>query len=153
MDGDGTDQTHLLAGGAADVHSGLGDTGGHAVSGDDNLGVLDHVLLHLNVLLPGSVQSSGLLVLGLHLLGVPLTGLDPGAVGVVQLMAGAGPLGLGCLDGGDLLVTLHLGQLNGLHHGADDAVSQNEDGVVVAVSVVESGIGQVNGLLHGGGLI
>ena len=44
-----------------------------------------------------------------------------------------------------------LGQHHRLHHGADDAVGQDEDGVAVPVGIVKGGVGHVHRLLDGGG--
>lgn len=72
-------------------------------------------------------------------------------MGVVQRVAHARPGLLGRLDGGDLLVALHLGQHHRLHHGADDAVGQDQHRVAVPVGVIKGLVGHINGLLHGGG--
>ena len=151
VDGDGADQAGLDALGAEQLHRGLADAGGDAVGGEHHLGVLQPVLLHLHVLLPGGVQGGGVLVGLLHVAGQPVARLDPGAVGVVQLVAHTGPVLLGRLEGGHLLVALHLGQHHRLHHGADNAVGQDEHRVAVPVGVVKGGVGHVHRLLDGGG--
>ena len=66
-------------------------------------------------------------------------------------MTDAGPFLLALTDSGDFFLALHLGQLYRLHHGADNAIGQNEDGVAVTVGQVKGLVGQVHSFLHGGG--
>ena len=80
-----------------------------------------------------------------------MPGLDPGAIGIVELVTDAGPASFCRFHGGDLLVGFRLGKNNGLHHGADDAVGKQQHGCAVSVGPVKGENRQIHGLLYGGG--
>ena len=151
VNGNGADKTDLFPLGTHHFHHGFGDTAGNTVCGDNHFGILGAVFLHHHILFPGVVKAERFLIDRLHLVGVPLAGLNPRAVGIIQRMPDAGPLFLALTNGGDLLIAHHLGQFYRLHHGTDHAIRQNEHRIAVPVCQLKRLAGQVNRLLYGGG--
>ena len=127
------DKAGLDALGTQDADGGLGNTAGDAVGGEDDLGVLGHVVLILHLAgLPALVELG---VAAVHIL-LADAGVEAGAAHDLvlrsALFAGGGP-GLGGADGGHFLRRLGLGQYHGLHHGAGEAVHEQQHGVGVLV--------------------
>ena len=143
--GDGAEQAGLDAIGPQGLQSRQGNTGGSAVGGDDQLGVL---ALHF---FPANLVFGDLCVLFRQVIVELVTFLRINEQGVddvvmVTALPAAGRPVLGRqVPFGDGL------PLDGLHHLADQTVSQDHHGVAVLVRDIKGLLDEVHSLLHVGG--